>query len=88
MFGWEEVYMGFSMDSYIKARNALADSGIPYRTKRSAHTGAWLGRGHMPQSAIIVGRHTDYTKQFYLFVKKEHAEQARYLIRRATETEG
>ncbi len=85
MFGWEEVYMGFSMDDYIKARDAIESEGIAYKRKLFAHAGAWLGRGKVHQSRAIIGNHTDFTKQYRLFVRRENAEQARYLIRRAME---
>lgn len=84
MFGWEEVYMGFSMEDYIKARDAVTRAGIPYKRKLFAHAGAWLGRGKVHYSNVIVGSHTDYTKQYRLFARKADAEQARYLIRQAT----
>ncbi len=85
MFGWEEVYMGFSMDDYIKARDAIESEGIAYKRKLFAHAGAWLGRGRVQQSRAIFGNHTDFSKQYRLFVRRENAEQARYLIRRAME---
>ncbi len=84
MFGWEEVYMGFSMEDFIKARDAVTRAGMPYKRKLFAHAGAWLGHGSAIRSNAIIGSHTDYTKQYRLFVRKEDAEQARYLIRQAT----
>ena len=83
MFGWEEVYMGFTMDDFIKARDAVTAAGISYKRKIFAHAGVWLGRGKVYRSSAIIGNHTDYTKQYRLFVRNEHAEQARYLIRQA-----
>ncbi len=83
MFGWEEVYMGFSMDDFAKARDAVTRAGLPYKRKLFAHAGAWLGRGRVRHSSAIIGDHTDFTKQYRLFVRQEDAEQARYLIRRA-----
>ena len=85
MFGWEEVYMGFSMEDYAKARDAVTAAGIAYKRKLFAHAGAWLGRGKVSHSTAIIGHHTDYSKQYRLFVRNADAEQARYLIRRATQ---
>lgn len=84
MFGWEEVYMGFSMEDFEKARDAVTQAGMPYKRKLFAHAGAWLGRGKIRHSNAIIGHHTDFTKQYRLFVRLEDAEQARYLIRQAT----
>ncbi len=84
MFGWEEVYMGFSMDDFIKARDAIACEDMPYKRKIFAHAGTFLGRGTARvRTTVIIGNHTDYTKQYRLFVKTQDAEQARYLINRA-----
>jgi len=86
MFGWEEVYMGFSMDDFINARDAVTREGIPYKRKIFAHAGTFLGRGTVrARTTVIIGSHTDYTKQYRLFVRNEDAEQARYLIRQATQ---
>jgi hypothetical protein len=86
MFGWEEVYMCFTMDDFIKARDAVTQAGMPYKRKIFAHAGTWLGRGTArARTNAIIGNHTDFTKQYRLFVKNEDAEQARYLIRKATQ---
>lgn len=85
MFGWEEVFMGFSMEEFIKARDAVVRAGMPYKRKLFAHAGTWLGRGYVRASSSVIGSHTDYTKQYRLFVKKEDAQQARYLVRQATQ---
>lgn len=86
MFGWEEVFMCFSMDEFIKARDAVAREDMPHKRKIFAHAGTFLGRGTARVRTIaIIGNHTDYTKQYRLFVKTRDAEQARYLIRKATQ---
>jgi len=86
MFGWEEVYMCFSMDDFIKVRDAVDREGIPNKRKIFAHSGTYIGRrSARERSSAVIGNHTDYAKQFRLFVKKEDAEQARYLIRKATQ---
>lgn len=86
MFGWEEVYMGFSMDDFAKVRDAVTHGGIAYKRKIFARAGAFLGRGRVSHSSAIIGNHTDYTKQYRLFVRSKDAEQARYLIRQALNT--
>ncbi len=87
MFGWEEVYMGFSMDDFIKARDAVTSEDMPYKRKIFAHAGTFLGRGTARvRTMAIIGNHTDFTKQYRLFVRREDAEQARYLIRKAMQS--
>jgi hypothetical protein len=83
MFGWEEVYMCFSMDDFVKARDAVEREGIPYKRKIFAHSGTWLGRGNVRGRHVIIGGGPDYTKQYRMLVKNEDAEQAMYLIRQA-----
>lgn len=84
MFGWEEVYMGFSMDDFRKAQDAITQAGIPFKRKIFAHAGTFLGRGAARvRTTVIIGSHTDYSKQYRLFVKNGDLEQARYLIRKA-----
>lgn len=85
MFGWEEVYMGFTMEDFARARDAVARAGLPHKRRLFAHAGAWLGRGRVRHSSAIIGSHTDYAKQYRLFVRKQDAEQARYLIRKETQ---
>ncbi len=84
MFGWEEVYMCFAMDEYIKAQEALGQESIPYKRKLFARGGTWMGRETTRvHTTVIIGDHTDYTKQYRLFVKTQDAQKARFLISKA-----
>jgi len=82
MFPWKrrEVLVTNSAEQFGIAQRALNSAGIKYDTKTvnsgsgNRKTGDFIGR---------VGERVDLENFYYVFVKKEDAEQATYLIKKA-----
>jgi hypothetical protein len=81
MFGFNKVnvYVGQSLQDFIKAKDALARQQIPYTCRVEDQSQDWSGRGTMRSQFGSFGT-ADYDKLYYVSVKKSDSEQAEYFI--------
>lgn len=90
MFGMESVYIGHSMKEFAAVREALAQGGIDYKYKVKNRNAQWL----FPVSGTLRGRtgslgvRPETENEYEILVKKEKADEARFLIGRRLERPG
>jgi len=76
LFNRRELLTTSSMEHQAKVRDALAANGIDYRVRVKSNTGG-LSRSRM----VMPGTRMDMMYQYYIYVKKEDYDKAKYLIR-------
>lgn len=80
LFGKREVFMTNQMEQYATAKQALTQAGIHYDLKTfSASAQGGRNRGR----AAGAGGRLDLELFYYLYVKRNDEEKARYAIREA-----
>ena len=73
LFNRKELLLTTSMERQARVRDALAANGIPYQVRV---------RGNGARSrTVLPGMRLDAMYQYYVYVKKEDYEKAKYLIR-------
>lgn len=81
LFNREEVYIGFSMNDAHKVMTILKDNGIKYQYKVTNLTQKWTGRGSTRTTSGSLGINQDFSTEYIVYVKKEHLEEAEFLIK-------
>ena len=79
MFPWnrKEVYLGLSMKEFNKVCDILAANKIQYDSRAVNHNANWSGtRGRMGSAGVTLA----YENQYYVYVKKQDYENAKYLL--------
>lgn len=79
MFGWRNIYVTLSMFDLERVKQALEQSGIPYRWKVNETSSSPIGRANM-RSHGSIGLNLDVAKQYSLYVKKEDVQQAEHIM--------
>jgi hypothetical protein len=77
MFGWEEVYTGYSKDDFEAVINWLEEKTYTYKYNIFDR-----GRGMMASLSAKGGK--KYSAQFCIYVKKEDYEEVRFLLGKAS----
>lgn len=82
MFGFNkvEVYMGYSLKDFSKAKEILKNNNITYSYKIEDPSQELMGRGTERAIFGSFGTNAKYEKLYYLSVKKADSERATYLI--------
>lgn len=80
LLGKKEVFMTNQMEPYRRAKQALADAGIPYDLKTVSSAAQGRG-GQSPLGRAFENQALDIF--YYLYVKKKDEERARHTIRQA-----
>ncbi len=81
MFPWnrEEVYMGFSMQEFFHVCDILAANQIEYDYRAVNHAANWGATwGRMGS----FGQDPAYEIQYYVYVKRQDYETAKYLLKK------
>lgn len=80
LLGKKEVFMTNQMEQYVRAKQALIQAGVNYDLKTfntaaqgGRDRGSWGRTGMKPELEVF----------YYLYVKKNDEEKARYAIREA-----
>ncbi len=76
MFGWEEVYTGYSRDDFEAIVKWLEEKTITYKYKVFDR-----GRGRV---SSLSAKSDKYSAQFCIYVKKEELDEVRFLLRKAS----
>ena len=76
LFNRKELLTTASMEQQAKVRDALAANGIEYRVHVKSNTGG-LSRSR----TVMPGTRMETMYQYYIYVKKEDYEKAKYLIK-------
>ena len=74
IFNRKELWITWNIKELAEIRGILAANGIAYRIITRSHARNTGNR------AGVVGLHTDAMYQYYIYVKKDDYENARYLI--------
>lgn len=77
MFGWEEVYTGYSRDGFEAVVKWLEEKHITYKYNVYDR-----GRGMVSSLSGKSGK--KYSTQFCIYVRKEELEEVRFLLRKAS----
>lgn len=78
-----EVYVGYSIGDFSKARGILAREKIDYTFKVVDQTGQWMNAATMRGNFGSFGSNADYEKLYYVYVKNKDRERAEFLINEA-----
>jgi len=73
-FNSEEVYIGYSLDELLKVRDCLAMENIKYKYKVVSHS------SHSRGKFGSLGLNPNYEKQYYVYVKSNDYNRAKYLV--------
>jgi len=76
IFNRRELLTTSRMEQQAKVRDILAANGIEYRVRVKSNTG-----GMSRSRTVLPGTRMEAMYQYYIYVKKEDHEKARYLIR-------
>ena len=83
--GFREVYTTFSMEQFVRAKEKLEEEQIPYKARSratdSVSRNRGIGSGRTAGTFARFGERMDMSTQYYIFVRKEQAEYAKYLLR-------
>lgn len=77
MFGWEEVYTGYSRDDFEAVVKWLEDKTITYKYNV-------FDRGRGMVSSLSAKSDKKYSAQFCIYVRKEELDEVRFLLRKAS----
>ena len=72
----KELILTTSLEQQTKVRDILAANGIDYRVRVKSNTG-----GISRSRTVLPGTRPEWMYQYYIYVKKEDYEKAKYLIR-------
>ena len=75
MFGWEEVYTGYSRDGFEEVVKWLEEKHITYKYNVYDR-----GRGMVSS----LSKRKKYSSQFCIYVKKEELEEVRFFLSKAS----
>jgi len=76
MFGWEEVYTGYSKDIFETVLKWLDEKNFTYKYNVFDR-----GRGMVSSMSAKSGKR--YNAQFCVYVKNEDLEEVRFLLRKS-----
>lgn len=76
LFNRKELLTTASMEQQSRVRDVLAANGIAYRVRVKSNTGG-MSRSRM----VMPGTKMEYMYQYYIYVKKEDYEKAKFLTR-------
>ena len=80
-WGWEEVYLGSSIQVFFQKQNILRNQNIPFKTKTINNSMRGLLNG-LDSRGTSISRGLISSQDFYqIFVKKENAEYSKKLLR-------
>ena len=80
MFGWKQVFSGYSLDKYNKVLDALANNDIKYNTDIKNQDNGAIGRGATRASSYVSDTSMNYSKIYCVSVKKKDYDKAVFLI--------
>ena len=72
----KELLITTSMEQQARVRDILSANGIDYRVRVKSNTGG-VGRSRM----VLPGTALERMYQYYIYVKREDFEKAKFLIR-------
>ena len=76
LFNRKELLTTASMEQQAKVRDILAANGIEHRVRAKSNTG-----GVSRSRTVLPGTRMEMMYQYYIYVKKDDYEKAKYLIR-------
>ena len=76
LFNRRELLTTSSMEYQIRVRDALVANGIDYRLRVKSNFGG-MSRSH----TVMPATRTELMYQYYIYVKKDDYEKAKYFIR-------
>ena len=75
LFNRKELLTTASMEQQAKVRDILAANGIEHRVQAKSNTG-----GVSRSRTVLPGTRMEMMYQYYIYVKKDDYEKAKYLI--------
>lgn len=82
IFGWKEVYLGYSLEKYNKVVDILINNDIKYNTDVKNQDSGAIGRGSTRGSMPMSDLNMQYSRMYSVMVKKKDYDKALYLINR------
>lgn len=77
-----EVYVGYSLQDFSRAKETLAQHQIPYDYHIDDRSQSWTGRGtaraQFGSPEIMIGQNTE--QLYYVYVRRRDRERAQQLI--------